>query len=507
MRPGCVNKYQCPTRETKQCGVFYNCMPGSTASIAKASITTCGSCSYNDPKNAFTSVCNYEYGRCVPNTIDGKTCTADAQCTAPGVTGFTCRPDQVSARHVRRSAEASQVHKCMRGTNQIHRPSSPAIMLPSVAVALVLLAASIPASDAQVRPGCIRKYQCPRRGSLQCGLYYVCSDSANPKPPYTLQTCDTCAFRDNVKAYTQVCNYLTGRCNKNLIDGKPCATDAQCGTTGEFKCLVNKNSKAKPKSTRCCRTKCPPGLCGAYVAARRSNTVDYPRRWNQTISIVRSPPSKTPVTRLRVSARIQVDRRKYLEELFRRQLEEEKRRAESAVTCPVDCVREVRTMADLEAELLTAENNMQLVVVDFYNSSCGSCKYILPKFIDLCKSGCQGDSECTVDGFAFSDNTTLDKVTTDGITRNVLPAAAEESKDADAVDSETVRQEFSAVRFLKHNVRDDYDDLTEIALLYRIKLVPAFAFFKDGSCIGQISTRNTSRVAAALATLLSGQKL
>ncbi|CAI5525928.1 unnamed protein product [Closterium sp. Naga37s-1] len=356
--------------------------------------------------------------------------------------------------------------------HQFHSPSSPAIMLPSVAVALLLLAASVPASDAKVRSGCIRNYQCPRRGSNQCGLYYVCSTSANPKPPYTLQTCDTCAFRDNVNAYAQVCNYETGRCNVNIIDGRPCATDKQCGASGQFKCLVNKNSKAKPQAKRCCRSR----------------------------------PSTAPV-RLRVSARIQVDRRKHLEELFRRQLEEEKRRTESAVTCPVDCVREVRTMADLEAELLTAEQNMQLVVVDFYNSSCGSCRYILPRFIDLCKSGCQGDSECAVDGFAVSDNTTIDRVTTGGIASNVSPAAAEESKDADAVDSETVRQEFSAVRFLKHNVRDDYDDLTEIALLYRIKLVPAFAFFKDGSCIGQIATRNTSRVAAALATLLSGHKL
>ncbi|CAI5993426.1 unnamed protein product, partial [Closterium sp. NIES-65] len=96
-------------------------------------------------------------------------------------------------------------------------PASPAIMLPSVAVALMLLAASIPASDAKVRSGCIRNYQCPRRGSNQCGLYYVCSNSANPKPPYTLQTCDTCAFRDNVNAYAQVCNYETGRCNVNKI--------------------------------------------------------------------------------------------------------------------------------------------------------------------------------------------------------------------------------------------------------------------------------------------------
>ncbi|CAI5971961.1 unnamed protein product, partial [Closterium sp. NIES-65] len=131
-------------------------------------------------------------------------------------------------------------------------PASPAIMLPSVAVALMLLAASIPASDAKVRSGCIRNYQCPRRGSNQCGLYYVCSNSANPKPPYTLQTCDTCAFRDNVNAYAQVCNYETGRCNVNKIDGKPCATDKQCGPSGQFKCLVNKNSKAKPQAKRCC---------------------------------------------------------------------------------------------------------------------------------------------------------------------------------------------------------------------------------------------------------------
>ncbi|GJP62753.1 hypothetical protein CLOP_g20288, partial [Closterium sp. NIES-67] len=220
--------------------------------------------------------------------------------------------------------------------------------------------------------------------------------------------------------------------------------------------------------------------------------------------------------RSRVFARIQIDRRKHLEELFRRQLEEEKRRAESAVTCPVDCVREVRTMADLEAELLTAEQNKQLVVVDFYNSACGSCKYILPKFIDLCKSGCQGDSECAVDWMAdAADRVTADGVRAEGSTENVVgdsavtgsvAASSSENSSAD-VDTETMRHEFSAVRFLKHNVRDDYDDLTEIALLYRIKLVPAFAFFKDGSCIGQVATRNTGRVAAALATLLAGQKL
>lgn len=30
------------------------------------------------------------------------------------------------------------------------------------------------------------------------------------------------------------------------------------------------------------------------------------------------------------------------------------------------------------------------VVVDFYNAACGSCKYILPQFVKMCKSGGQG---------------------------------------------------------------------------------------------------------------------
>lgn len=30
------------------------------------------------------------------------------------------------------------------------------------------------------------------------------------------------------------------------------------------------------------------------------------------------------------------------------------------------------------------------VVVDFYNAACGACKYILPQFVKMCKSGGQG---------------------------------------------------------------------------------------------------------------------
>jgi thiol-disulfide isomerase/thioredoxin len=58
--------------------------------------------------------------------------------------------------------------------------------------------------------------------------------------------------------------------------------------------------------------------------------------------------------------------------------------------------------------------------VDFYNSSCGACKYILPRFIKLCKGGC--GEECPV-------------------------------------------EHKKSIHFVKHNVHDEYDDLTVRFLL------------------------------------------
>ena len=41
----------------------------------------------------------------------------------------------------------------------------------------------------------------------------------------------------------------------------------------------------------------------------------------------------------------------------------------------------------------------------------------------------------------------------------------------------------AGVRFLKHNVRDEFDDVTDIARLYRIKNVPCFVFFSGGAMV------------------------
>ena len=41
--------------------------------------------------------------------------------------------------------------------------------------------------------------------------------------------------------------------------------------------------------------------------------------------------------------------------------------------------------------------------------------------------------------------------------------------------------QLAGVRFLKHNIRDDFDDLTDVARLYGVRSVPCFVFFVGGA--------------------------
>eukprot|EP00898_Chlorokybus_atmophyticus_P000017 jgi/Chlat1/1015/Chrsp109S01444 len=166
-----------------------------------------------------------------------------------------------------------------------------------------------------------------------------------------------------------------------------------------------------------------------------------------------------PQRRVAVAA-IKIDRRQHLEQAYKRQQEDEALLAEADVTCPVECVREVRTCKEFDHVLEEAQAHNQLVVVDFYNSSCGACKYIAPQFVKLCKqTGGGGESD------------------------------------------------IDPVSFVKHNVRDEYDDLTDIAQLYGIKVVPMFAFFKDGARVDQFPTRDRKRLAGTIEKLTGMQIL
>lgn len=115
--------------------------------------------------------------------------------------------------------------------------------------------------------------------------------------------------------------------------------------------------------------------------------------------------------------------------------------------CPVECVREFKTDEEFFKILDKAKETNSLVVVDFYRTSCGSCKYIEQGFAKLCRGS--GDEE-------------------------------------------------SAVIFLKHNVIDEYDEQSEVAERLRIKTVPLFHFYKNGVLLEAFPTRDKERIDEAI---------
>ncbi|CAA2953866.1 thioredoxin-like 4, chloroplastic [Olea europaea var. sylvestris] len=115
--------------------------------------------------------------------------------------------------------------------------------------------------------------------------------------------------------------------------------------------------------------------------------------------------------------------------------------------CPVECVREFKTDEEFLRILEKAKESNSLVVVDFYRTSCGSCKYIEQGFAKLCKG----------------------------------------SGDQDA-----------PVIFLKHNVLDEYDEQTDVADRLRIRSVPLFHFYKNGVLLEAFPTRDKERILDAI---------
>lgn len=65
---------------------------------------------------------------------------------------------------------------------------------------------------------------------------------------------------------------------------------------------------------------------------------------------------------------------------------------EDADLCPVDCVREFKTDEEFMRILEKAKETKSLVVVDFYRTSCGSCKYIAQGFAKLCRGAGDGEN-------------------------------------------------------------------------------------------------------------------
>ncbi|KAL9255409.1 Thioredoxin-like 4, chloroplastic-like protein [Drosera capensis] len=120
--------------------------------------------------------------------------------------------------------------------------------------------------------------------------------------------------------------------------------------------------------------------------------------------------------------------------------------------CPVECVREFKTDKEFLRILEKSKKTNSLVVVDFYRTACGSCKYIEQGFSKICK------------GFG--------------------------NEEAPAI-------------FLKHNVMDEYDEQSEVAKRLRIKVVPLFHFYKGGVLVESFATRDKEKIAEAINRYLS----
>lgn len=112
--------------------------------------------------------------------------------------------------------------------------------------------------------------------------------------------------------------------------------------------------------------------------------------------------------------------------------------------CPIECVREIDTLRELEHVIHdVAKSTGALVVVDFFRTACGSCRYIEKGFSKLCKGAGNGEA---------------------------------------------------SVIFLKHNVMDEYEEQSDIAEKFRIKVVPLFHFYKNGELVESFPTRDKKKI-------------
>lgn len=100
-------------------------------------------------------------------------------------------------------------------------------------------------------------------------------------------------------------------------------------------------------------------------------------------------------------------------------------------------VLEVRNLRQLELLLEKAGNSV--VVIFFYSKSCGACKQILCKYSRLC--------------------------------------------------TESYREGANVV-FLKHNVHNDFDNLSDIIKMYGIRTVPSFGFYAGGALVRCVRMRD-----------------
>lgn len=87
-------------------------------------------------------------------------------------------------------------------------------------------------------------------------------------------------------------------------------------------------------------------------------------------------------------------RKQKLEKVFLKEMGSDIESDNDEDLCPIECVREISKLSELEHVIEDSKSSGALVVVDFFRTSCGSCRYIERGFQKLCKGA--GDGEASV---------------------------------------------------------------------------------------------------------------
>ncbi|KAK9799731.1 hypothetical protein WJX73_005809 [Symbiochloris irregularis] len=160
--------------------------------------------------------------------------------------------------------------------------------------------------------------------------------------------------------------------------------------------------------------------------------------------------SRVALGRSPVTCGISIDRRQHFELAWRKQEADDATfQLASHVSCPTNCIAEVRDLAHMDSLIEAAGSSV--ICLALYSKSCGACKDMLRYQQQLCR--------------------------------------------------EANMQSAGAV-FLKHNIRDDFDDLTDVARLHRVRAVPCFVFFVGGSQVGRINMQDSRASATTIRTII-----
>eukprot|EP00884_Botryococcus_braunii_P005042 jgi/Botrbrau1/14539/Bobra.0212s0006.1 len=175
---------------------------------------------------------------------------------------------------------------------------------------------------------------------------------------------------------------------------------------------------------------------------RPSPHVLYTGRWKH------GPRGRSPC----LPQALYIDRRQHLELAWRRQQSEEARMLAEGDSCPLGCITEVRSLQHLDFLIECA--GPSVLIIAFYSRSSGTCKAMLDYFAELCREA---------------------------------------------------SQQKSGVLFLKHNLRDDFDNLTEVARMYRTSR-PAFVFLVDGAQLRKVEMMDGRQHPSTIQRMLTWQR-